>query len=448
MYWWLARFFRFLVGRLYRLEILGRSVPTNGPLILVGNHPNGLMDPALMLQVSNRELRFLAKEPLFRMPVLGAIIKGMRALPIFRAQDGHDTDANQRTFAAVHSALANGNAIVVFPEGKSHNESNTQRLKTGAARMALGTEPGATGDVRIVPIGFNYADKARFRSSVALVIGDPIDVSEFRTKSGAEDRDAVNALTERVGRDLQKVTIQLEDWEELPLLRVAERVWNPAPKRARGHRLAVLSHAAKRLRSEDPARFKALRKRVEDLAETLDRVGVPTSRLGTQYTRWKIAAFVLRNALLALLGLPLGALAIATWAAPVGLCKLTVVLGKPTPDVVTTFQSLGALVFLPLWHLAVTLFALVQLGWIWALALAVLWPAFSWTGWLLWERHRLAYRDSLVFLRTAFSARRRRYLQLRRDLIADEFADIANRWRELAALEAGELASANAKRVG
>jgi 1-acyl-sn-glycerol-3-phosphate acyltransferase len=277
MYWWLARFFRFLVGRLYRLEILGRPVPSDGPLILVGNHPNGLMDPALMLQVSDRELRFLAKEPLFRMPVLGAIIKGMRALPIFRAQDGHDTDANQRTFAAVHAALANGNAIVVFPEGKSHNESNTQRLKTGAARMALGTAPGANGDVRIVPIGFNYADKARFRSSVALVIGEPIEVSEFRTEGGAEDRDAVGALTDRVGRDLQRVTIQLEDWEELPLLRVAERVWNPAPKRARGHRLAVLSHAAKRLRAEDPDRFKTLRKRVEDLAETLDRVGVPTS---------------------------------------------------------------------------------------------------------------------------------------------------------------------------
>ncbi len=444
MYWWLARFFRFLVGRLYRLEILGRPVPAEGPVILVGNHPNGLMDPALMLRVSNRELRFLAKEPLFRMPVLGWIVKGMRALPVYRAQDGFQTDANQLTFSAVHAALARGDAVVVFPEGKSHNEASTQRLKTGAARMALGTDPcsdpSCTVDVRVVPIGFNYADKTRFRSSVALVIGEPIPVSDFRTAEGAEDRAAVTALTERISRDLARVTIQLENWEELPLLRLAERVWNPAPKRARGQRLAVLSHAATRLRTEDPERFRALRKRVQDLAETLDRVGLPSSRLGTEYTRWKVAAFVLRNTVLALLGLPLGALAIVTWSVPVGLCKLTIVLGKPTPDVVTTFQGLGALVFFPLWHLAVTLFAAAQLGWTWALAIAVLWPVLSWIGWLLWERHRSAYRDALVFLRLAFSARRRRYLQLRRDLIADEFADIADRWREEAARGAGGLA--------
>lgn len=433
MYRWLARFFRFLVARLYRLEVLGKQVPSSGPLILVGNHPNGLMDPALMLQVTERELRFLAKEPLFRMPGLGSIVKAMRALPVYRAQDGFDTDANQRTFSAVHGALAEGHALVVFPEGKSHNESTTQKLKTGAARMALGTTPAESGDVRIVPIGFNYAEKSRFRSSVALVIGEAVRVADYRTAAGAEDREAVTALTEEVGKRLASLTIQLEDWEDLPLLRVAERVWNPAPKRARGQRLAVLSNAAKRLRSEDPDRFRSLRKRVEDFAGTLDRVGMPTSRLGTQYTHWKVAIFVARNALLAVLGLPLGALAIVTWAIPVGLCKLTVVLGKPTPDVVTTFQALGALVFFPLWLAAVTLFAATQVGWAWALGIAIAWPVLSWSGWLLWERHRLAYRDSLVFLRVAFSTRRRRYLQLRRDLIADEFREIADRWRATAA---------------
>jgi len=70
----------------YRIERTGPPLP-DGPLLLVGNHPNALIDPGLMIAVSTRPLTFLAKEPIFRMPGLGALVRALGALPVVRAQD-------------------------------------------------------------------------------------------------------------------------------------------------------------------------------------------------------------------------------------------------------------------------------------------------------------------------------------------------------------------------
>src|SRR6185503_4225644 len=121
----------------YRVSSLGGAVPASGPVVLVGNHPNGLVDPVLVAGASPRVVRFLGKAPLFDMPLLGQVLRGLEALPVHRAQDG-DTRGNVETFAAVYAALARGEVVCLFPEGKSHDEPALQTLKTGAARMALG----------------------------------------------------------------------------------------------------------------------------------------------------------------------------------------------------------------------------------------------------------------------------------------------------------------------
>ena len=76
----------FALRRFYRIERAGPPLP-GGPLLLVGNHPNALIDPALLIAVSTRPLTFLAKEPIFRMPLLGSLVRALGALPVVRAQD-------------------------------------------------------------------------------------------------------------------------------------------------------------------------------------------------------------------------------------------------------------------------------------------------------------------------------------------------------------------------
>ena len=126
----------------YRIDCVGR-VP-GGAVLLLPNHPNALLDPAVVWATAGREVRFLAKSTLFDGP-LRPILKAAGAIPVFRRIDpGVDTSRNAQTFEAVSAALARGDAICVFPEGISHSSGRLEPLRTGAARMALASELAGT----------------------------------------------------------------------------------------------------------------------------------------------------------------------------------------------------------------------------------------------------------------------------------------------------------------
>ena len=140
-----------------RVEVSGAErVPSRGPVIFVLNHPNGLVDPAVVLCLAPRRTAFLAKATLFRMPVIGWLARTFGAIPVHRPQDpGTDPARNRETFEAARAVLAGGGAIAIFPEGASHSDPRLRRLKTGAARIALGAvarlDPRTP--LRIVPAG-------------------------------------------------------------------------------------------------------------------------------------------------------------------------------------------------------------------------------------------------------------------------------------------------------
>src|SRR5918993_3762278 len=108
-----------IVARIfYRVDVIG-AVPADGPLLLLPNHPNALLDPALVIATARRPVRFLAKSTLFRGP-LAPLIRASGAIPVYRRQDAVDVQRNAESFAAVDAALAHGEAVCLFPEGISH----------------------------------------------------------------------------------------------------------------------------------------------------------------------------------------------------------------------------------------------------------------------------------------------------------------------------------------
>ena len=123
-----------------RVEVAGlEHVPLETPVIFVLNHPNALVDPAFLLCLAPRKVSFLAKAPLFRMPIIGAFVRALDSLPAYRQQDqGEDVNKNQETFAAAAEWLSKGGTIGICPEGISHDRPGLQPIKTGAARIALG----------------------------------------------------------------------------------------------------------------------------------------------------------------------------------------------------------------------------------------------------------------------------------------------------------------------
>src|SRR4029434_5247672 len=96
-----------------QIEVVGvEHVPLDSPVIFVLNHPNALVDPVFPLCLAPRRVSFLAKAPLFRMPIIGSFVRALDSLPVYRRQDeGEDTSRNNETFAAARALLARGGTI-------------------------------------------------------------------------------------------------------------------------------------------------------------------------------------------------------------------------------------------------------------------------------------------------------------------------------------------------
>lgn len=416
--------FRGAVRLFYRVERLGAEVPAEGPLILVGNHPGGLADPALLLCTTGRPLRFLGKEPLLRIPLLGVLLRQIGMVPVYRAQDGHDTAQNEALFAAVFAALRRGEAIVLFPEGKSHDLPRIQALKTGAARMALGAEAQG-GEARIVPVGITYEHKQRFRSRATLWVGESFTAADLRPLHARDPRAAVLALTERIGQALEDVTIELARWDELPLLSLAERLWpapaGPPPRGAeRTRRVAALARGWKRLKQRSPEEARRLRSELVEFKRSLDALGLAPAHLDLSYDAARVARFSLSRGLETAVGLPAILLTKLWFLPPTLAIAALLAVSRPSPDVVSTYKLLASLVLLPAWHgaLIAGLAPFLPLAWLCALAAGL--PALAALALALWRRPAHTWREVAIFLRVAPLLRLRAGLKRQRERLRSE----------------------------
>ncbi|MDE2835217.1 MAG: 1-acyl-sn-glycerol-3-phosphate acyltransferase [Bacteroidota bacterium] len=222
----MGRLFEQLIFRWVRLfysqvEVRG-SWPDSGPVIYVLNHPNGLLDPALVMAARLERVTFLAKSTLFAMPAVGWTARQFGALPVFRAVDvglrGAAADAedmagrNEATFAVCRARLHQGRALALFPEGKTHGAPQLLPIRTGAARVALTTacEAGWHSGLIMVPVGLWYEDMTRFRTRVILNVGRKVGVDRWQQVYEEDARAAVQQLTAEVEKRLEATLLQAE----------------------------------------------------------------------------------------------------------------------------------------------------------------------------------------------------------------------------------------------
>jgi 1-acyl-sn-glycerol-3-phosphate acyltransferase len=348
----------------YRIERSGPPLP-EGPLLLVGNHPNALIDPGLMIAVSSRPLTFLAKEPIFRMPGLGALVRALGALPVVRAQDDPARmRENLESLGAAARGLAEGRAIALFPEGRSHSEPSLGALKTGAARLAL----QAGVPVQIVPLGLTYAEKGRFRSRVRVEFGPG-----FQSSPAPVEPERVHALTRKIAEALGSLTLELAAWEDLPLIESADALYvlaTDAPARD-AERQRLFARGLALLRAEQPERAAQLAGEVLAFRRRLTLSRAEATDLGIRYRPWTVLRFVLRNLVALVLGLPVAAVGVALFAIPVLGTRLALRLAGTEADMVATVKLLSALVLGPLYVAALAVGFGLWLGPWWGVGMAV-----------------------------------------------------------------------------
>ena len=140
---------RMLLHLLTRWQVKGKeNVPRQGPLLIVANHIN-LVDPVLIAASLSRKPAFMAKEQLFRSPFPGFFIRSFGAFPVRRRR------IDRKALHQASQALAKGQALVMFPEGRRSQNSQLQPAFLGAALIA--SRSGAL----ILPVGITGSEKIK-----------------------------------------------------------------------------------------------------------------------------------------------------------------------------------------------------------------------------------------------------------------------------------------------
>jgi glycerol-3-phosphate O-acyltransferase/dihydroxyacetone phosphate acyltransferase len=208
-------------------------VPPTGPALLCINHPNNLIDSLLVGAVLTRKVHYLATAALFRQPLLARFLAACGAIPVYRKQDDPDRmDRNADSFRACHDALARGAVIGIYPEGTTHSETRVQRIKTGAARIALDFEAGRTAArgeaLALIPVGLTFDARKSFRGHVRVAFGEPIPVAPYVPAYREDPIQAVNALTSAIQWEMQAEVLHIERPDRVDLVRAVEDLYRGA----------------------------------------------------------------------------------------------------------------------------------------------------------------------------------------------------------------------------
>lgn len=367
---WLSRRFprlsRIALRTYYRFQTAGGEVPREGPVLLVANHPNSLLDPAAVCAVAGRPVRFLAKATLFDDPLVAWALRSCGAIPVYRRKDDpSQMHRNEEAFRAAHETLREGTAVGIFPEGTSHSEPALVPLKTGAARIALGAARLRSSPFPVVPVGLVLRQKERFRSRALAVVGEPVSWEDLADR-GAEDEEAVRDLTARIEGALSRVTLNLERWEDAPVVECAEAVYAaefslPRDPAERVRRLNEVSRALTRLRRGDPERLAPLHRAVARYAELLEALELRPHQVGADPPPGVVLRWTLRQLVFFLLLAPLAAVGVIVFHLPYRLTGRLPGRARVEKDVQSTYKVLGGVVIYGLWILLLSAAA----AWLW-----------------------------------------------------------------------------------
>jgi 1-acyl-sn-glycerol-3-phosphate acyltransferase len=377
---------RALVGLFYRrIEVSGLgNLPDHGPVLLVANHNNGLVDPMVVLEALPRPVVFVAKSTLWKIPVLRSILDLVGCVPVVRkgeAEKGASSKGEERnhaSFERLAAELDRGGCVLIFPEGRSHSDPRLSEMRTGAARVLRLSKDCPT----VLPVGLWFTQKENFRSDVLVRVGAPVPPPADPT---------VEAWTEAMGEGLARVTLNADDWKDHELVAAVdalygekigedflegeEREGEPLARSLRVRQLLVSARAS--LVKTHPGEVASLARRARALDRLLRNLSFSLSSLDAPPP----AATILWNTAKALgavvLGFPVAVLGVFAWWIPYRACG---VVASRVPgageqrDQIALYKLVAGAVLFPLALAGWTALAWFLGGAAWAALVFVLLP--------------------------------------------------------------------------
>jgi len=173
------------------ITVIGReNIPSEGAVILAPNH-SAHMDPPYLSMILTRQLRMMAKEELFKVPILGPYIRALGAFPVKRGT------ADRAALRTAVDLLKQGHVVGIFPEGTRSEDGVLLPAEKGFALIARQTGapivPVAMhGTARVLP----HSSKRLHRYHVRVAIGKPFTAQEIIAANEGSGKDALTAIGE------------------------------------------------------------------------------------------------------------------------------------------------------------------------------------------------------------------------------------------------------------
>lgn len=201
--------FRTVFTLYFRWRVLNpERVPLNGPVILAANHESYL-DPPLVGAGLSRAINYLARDTLFDMPVLGAILRSWNVVPVDRDGGG------AAGLKAILDRLLNGGAIILFPEGTRTRDGKLQPARSGIGLTAIKSSAPVV-PVRVFGTYDAYGRHMRFPlpRRVMVKYGKPMLFTELRAEAKVCSKARLKQIYQQVADEIMAAIAKLEPHEE------------------------------------------------------------------------------------------------------------------------------------------------------------------------------------------------------------------------------------------
>ena len=430
---WFYRFGRALLNQsvsLYyrRIEVAGAErIPENGPAIIVANHPNSVADAFLVAaRLTPRKINFIAKDTITGAPLVGWFVRQFGVVGVARAYEyERQRDmARQRNQAAIGSCIPRllaGEVVAIFGEGISTDLRRLHMIRKGAMRFGYAAERAAGFQLGLkwIPVGINYSAKERFRSDVALRIGEPFALSDLHPDAAAHEAEALKRGTARLQRDIAALMVNIEK-DELGglidrLTGLLESPQRPFADAVESQQIVV--RAVEFFNTVEPQRLAELEKQLTGYDRRLAATGLSDDVIRQRRPQHAMGSHlqgVMLNGVLLLLNLygllnsflPRWAAAAAAWMQSLFSAGDTGPGGHPTALTKEALWAtlggwVGAAIAFPLQTYLVYGVAESAWGRRSAVVLAVLYALSLLPSWWLFVRRRDIFREHLTNLRHA-----------------------------------------------
>ena len=190
---------------------------TPAPAIIVGNHPNTLIDVLIIAKEKKEYVYFLANASMFSTKITNWIFNKLYAIKIERPKDvkGRRID-NADSFKQSAAFLARYGTLFIAAEGTSKVERRLRKLKTGTARIALDTMKRNDWKLplKILTSGITYENPKRAGYDLIYKFGEPIDVKDYQELYEQDTVKAVKKLTRDIQTIMQSLLLHTEPEDE------------------------------------------------------------------------------------------------------------------------------------------------------------------------------------------------------------------------------------------